>query len=160
MFRLIPVTVMMMVHLPGCYSSFDGGPTSTPKKIKQAKQEEKSPPPNRPAEPKKKKKKKPEQTYKQAWRIICHAERLSGIDSETDPQQKGFQVASWIIKHLKNKKARYWFISLDQVEKKDRAATFRREAKRAGFDSCPSERLLFSEPRPAAPADGGGGGGS
>jgi cell division septation protein DedD len=128
--------------LAGCYSSFDEGGPRGPK----------DPPPEEQAAPEKKaargepkkKKKKPKQTYAQAWRVICHAKRLSGGPDD--------QVADWIVKHLKNEKARYWFIALGNFKREDRLDVFLAEARHAGFPDCPSAKILFPESPTSQPA--------
>ena len=154
MFRAF--AVVTTGFLVACYSSFDeGGPRGPdrPPDVKEGARAADDASAAAPKTPNKgskapaagKRKKKPEQTYAQAWRVICHADQLSGGHQD--------QVAEWIVKNLKNEKARYWFIALGNAEKKNRLATFMAEARAAGFSDCPTARLLFPAPAPTpAPA--------
>jgi hypothetical protein len=149
---LTKVIPLFFISLAACYSTYEEGATAGPEKLRAPEAE--TPPQRQPKAPRKKgkKKKKPEQSYKQAWKILCHAERLSGADPTASPMARASTVADWLVKNLRNKQVRYWYLSLDQVEKPDRAAAFRAEARRAGFPSCPIEALLYGAP---ARTDGG-----
>lgn len=134
----------------GCYTDFEQprGETTPGKQAAAARSTNRS----QQAE-KKQEKKKPEQTHRQAWEVICHAEQRAGIDPALPRQERGAQVAGWLVEHLKNKEVRYWFIHFgDTKEERDREAMFTAEARRAGFERCPLHDLLF-EAKPAAPAE-------
>lgn len=133
------------ILLLGCYSEFDQPRGTTPQKEKVA----------GPAKPASKandnsardKKKKKKQTYRQAWEVICHAERRAGIDPALPRSERGNRVAGWLVENLKNKEARYWLIRFgDTKEEAERRAMLRAEAKKVGITSCPLERLLFQAP--------------
>lgn len=127
------------VLLLGCYSEFEQprGKTTTPKKEQAAR-------PAKLAGSTPAKKKKPEQTYRQAWEVICHAEERAGIDPSLPRLERGNRVASWLVEHLKNKEARYWLIRFgDTKEQAERRAMLRAEAKKVGITRCPLEGLLF-----------------
>jgi hypothetical protein len=131
------------VLLLGCYSEFEQprGKTTTPKKEKAETA--------RTGKATDKKndddKKKPEQTYRQAWEVICHAEQRAGIAPALPRMERGNRVAGWLVEHLKNKEARYWLIRFgDTKEEAERRAMLRAEAKKAGITSCPLEGLLFA----------------
>jgi len=85
-----------------------------------------------------------EQTYREAWQVICNAEQLAGVDRAQSRQARGATVANWIVDHLKNKRARYWFIKFGRAKKEEREALFVAEAERAGFARCALSELLFS----------------
>lgn len=99
------------------------------------------------------------QSYGEAWRLICHAEKLAGASAETSRQERATLVAEWITVNVTNKKARYWWISFGSLKKHEREGFFRRDAKDAGVDPCPLAELLFRKgatTQPAsAPAKGG-----
>jgi len=101
------------------------------------------------------KKKKPPQTERQAWRLICHAERLSGADREADRGKRGDIVASWLAGQLKNKTVIYWYLAFGKMKKPEQPAIFRAEARKTGFGDCPLERLLFQTPSPTPDAGAG-----
>jgi predicted small lipoprotein YifL len=132
-------TVVLAATLAACYSSFDEG---GPRGPREPPPREKAPPEKKPVRDKPKKEKKPKQTYAQAWRVICHAKELSGGPDD--------QVADWIVKNLRNEKARYWFIALGNVKKEDKLAVFLAEAERTGFADCPSTKILFPESKTPA----------
>lgn len=92
------------------------------------------------------KKKKVKQTYAQAWQLICNAERLSGADPRDDRDVRSSKVAEWINQHVKNNKARYWWIGYAKVRQSEREVYFRGEAKDAGQATCPLASLLFPKP--------------
>lgn len=98
------------------------------------------------------KKKKEEQSYAEAWRRICHAERLAEVSGSASRQERATLVAEWITANVKNKKARYWWIAFGSLKKHEREAFFRRDAKDAGVDPCPLVDLLFSKGPQSAPA--------
>ncbi|MCK5798467.1 MAG: hypothetical protein KAI47_14850 [Deltaproteobacteria bacterium] len=95
-------------------------------------------------------KKKPPQTYAEAWDLICHAERRSGAALDAPLQERAVKVSEWIVAHVTNKKARYWWIAYAKIRKADREALFCSTAKAAGQDPCPLSRLLFAKPKTGA----------
>ena len=81
-------------------------------------------------------KKKPEQSYEQAWEVICNAEHLAKPDPQLSPRERNDAVAEWLVSHLTNEKARYWFLAFAKRKKRaEREAFFRAEAKEAGMKS-------------------------
>jgi len=92
------------------------------------------------------------QSYREAWQLICDAERRSGTDPALPLAQRGERVANWIAVHVTNKRARYWWIAYGKVKREEREAMFRREAKQAGFPRCPLVKLLFAKPQSAPSA--------
>ncbi len=111
-----------------------------------------APPPKRA-----KKKKKPAQTVRQAWRLICHAERLSGAEKQAHRSRRGDIVAAWLAKNLKNKKVIYWYLAFGKMKKPEQPSYFRAEARKAGFATCPLQKLLFAAPPDAGVGAGNGG---
>lgn len=96
--------------------------------------------------------KEPQQTYAQGWEVICMAEKLADLPEGLSARQREQRVIRWIVANLRNKRARYWFINLSKIEKKDRRASFEAEAAEAGFSTCPSASLLFPSPDAPPPA--------
>ena len=142
----IPTTCLLLVLClllelgSGCFGGFDPPKTAKkpPAKASGAK-------PTKPTA-KTDAKKEPEQTYAEAWQAICEAERRSQADPAASRSARGAHVAAWIVEHLKNKKARYWFIALGNMKPPERLPHFLAEAKRAGFPDCPVAGLLFPAP--------------
>lgn len=109
-------------------------------------------------------KKKDEQTYQQAWTLICNAEELAKPDPSASPRERNDAVAEWLVAHLTNQKARYWFLAFAKKKKKpEREVFFRAEAQQAGMKQCPFADVLFApdaskadKPGPtSAPLEGG-----
>ncbi|MCA9673222.1 MAG: hypothetical protein KC503_46850 [Myxococcales bacterium] len=86
--------------------------------------------------------KKQKQSYKEAWALICDAEKRSGASS-ADRTERGAEVATWIVRNLTNRRARYWFIAFGRAKKEQRELLFLAEAKRAGIGKCALRDLLF-----------------
>jgi len=147
--RLLPLLLLL---IPACYTSFEEQKGTTPRPAEKAAPKPASPPKKAPP-----KKKKPAQSYREAWRLICNAETLSGAD-RLQGRARESRVASWIVEHLENKEARYWFIALGQLKPEQRPMHFRIEANKAGQRDCASAAILFptSAPGEAAPAANGG----
>ncbi len=142
----------------GCLEPFAPQETTTPKKqagTALAKQAGRKDDPARSGlasgKNKKKKKEKPKQTYQQAWELMCKAERLSGVDPKAARQARGSVVSDWIVKHISNKRARYWLIEYGQKKKRHRKAIFDAEIKRLSLAPCPLGDLLIPQlsPEPA-----------
>jgi len=141
---------LLLALVAGCYSTFEeqkAGPVSPKPKAHQ---------PAKKAQKAKKAKKKPQQSYTEAWRLICHAERLSGAQSLSGKARES-AVTSWIVEHLKNKEARYWFIGLGQLKREHRLQRFLAEARKAGFATCPCAPILFPKRQPEPDAGAGAG---
>ena len=150
------ILALMLAALAACYTSFEEGPSATPATPPRTAPAPASRPATRPVEKRRTvngKKKKPEQSYREAWRVICHAETLSGVSSGSSPKERQAAVTHWIVEHLKNTEARYWFIGMGNLKPEQRLPHFIAEARRVGFASCPVTPLLFA---PAAAARGPG----
>ncbi len=136
---LIAFFVFLLGPLANCLGDFDK-PLAPPVPMKAAPKKPSAAPAAKAVA-----KKPPEQSYAQAWEVICYAERRSAADPNLTRRERGRIVAAWIVENLKNKRARYWFIDLGKVEKERRQAVFQQEAKQAGITDCPLAELLFSE---------------
>ena len=133
----------LALTLGGCLEPFSPqGTTPTKTKRGAAKQSTKNEEAARAAAKKNEKK----QTYAQAWQLICTAEQLSGADPRDERSVRSSKVAEWINTHVKNKKARYWWIGYAKVKPSEREVYFRGEAKDAGQPTCPLATLLFPKP--------------
>ena len=142
--------ILILPLLGGCLEPFPEK-TTTPSRSGSASK------PARPAAAKKERrgaKEKKGQSYKQAWKLICQAEKLGKIDRSRSREERGSAVAEWIVANVKNKRARYWFIGFGKLKPADREAFFRDEVRRVGMKSCPLTELLFAKPasRPARDA--------
>jgi hypothetical protein len=138
-----------LLGLGACYAS---GYSEEPTTGGAASPADAAPPPKRV-----KKKKKPAQTVRQAWRLICHAEQLSGAEKHSDRSKRGDIVASWLAKNLKNKEVIYWYLSFGKLKQPEQPSYFRAEARKAGFAACPLQKLLFEAPPDAGVGAGSGG---
>jgi hypothetical protein len=137
-----------LLGLGACYATGYSEESATGRRAKPDASVRKAPPPKRATAPAKRK--KSEQTIHQAWHALCHAERLSGADPRAGTMDRADTVATWLVKHLRNKQVRYWYLSLDKLKPDLRPAAFRAEAKRRGFANCPLEKLLYGQPGAAA----------
>jgi hypothetical protein len=102
----------------------------------------------------------PEQTYQEAWELICDAEKQAGVTPDTPRAERGAAVASWIVNHVTNKDARYWFIEFGNAKPELKEALFIAEVEKVGIEPCPLVELLFApaseSPDGAAPAPDAG----
>lgn len=91
-------------------------------------------------------KKKPEQTYRQAWELICQAERQAGVAADASRDERGSAVADWIVVNVKNTKARYWFIEFGKAKPHEKRPLFEAEVRAIGIEDCALTDFLFATP--------------
>ncbi len=143
----ISLSLALLLNLSGCLTPFPKPAQDTPKKPGST---TRSSAENADTKENADGKKKPPQTYAEAWELICHAERRSGAALKAPLQKRAVKVSEWIVTHVTNKKARYWWIAYAKVRKADREVFFRSTAKAAGQDPCPLSLLLFPKPKAGA----------
>ena len=88
--------------------------------------------------------KEPEQTYLEAWTVICDAQELSGVDPSLPTAEYHSAVVRWLVANLKNKQARLWFIQFGKV-KENRKEFFEGEATKGGVSPCALSQMLFAD---------------
>jgi hypothetical protein len=141
MATLLPVTVPFLLFALSCSKPAQQQPTTADKAAAD----------KAAAEKKSSEAEEPSQTYEEAWKIICDAQELSGVDPNSPRQAHQTDVVNWLVANLKNKKARFWWIEFGNVKEKRKEA-FEAEAKRGGVEKCALSSMLFPEEAQPAPS--------
>jgi hypothetical protein len=76
------------------------------------------------------------QSYREALRTLCDADRLAGLESESDPLEKGQRREDWLNDRIKNPDAIYFRTLLKVQGPTEKSSSLRAEAKECGLESC------------------------
>lgn len=78
-------------------------------------------------------------SYQEDLQVICHPERVPGVEEAADLDQKQKMIAAWQDERIKSEEGRAFFEAFPAAPPGEKPAILRRELERAGVapESCP-----------------------
>jgi hypothetical protein len=77
------------------------------------------------------------QSYREAIDTICKADQLAGLAGDGDPIERSQKREDWLSERVKNPDAIYFRTMLKVQSAREKSASLRDEAKKAGLGGCP-----------------------